>query len=131
MSEESTGLRIGIAGGSGTLGREILSVLSDRRFPVQEIIPFATERSIGEEVDFGGEIFAIEAAPKSLRGLDLLMICTPVAAALDLVRTALHEEVTCIDCSGAMAGSLEVPLYVADLCSPQLIRLRASKLGNT
>ncbi len=122
MSDESRGLRVGIAGGSGTLGREILSVLSDRRFPVREIIPFATERSIGEEVDFGGETLAIKAAPKTLRGLDLLLICTPVAAALELVRAALHEEVTCIDCSGATAASAEVPLYVADLCSPELIR---------
>jgi aspartate-semialdehyde dehydrogenase len=122
MSDKPGGLRIGIAGGSGTVGREVLSVLSDRRFPIREIIPFATDRSIGEEFDFGGETFAIESAPKTLRGLDLLMICTPVAAALDLVRAALHEEVTCIDCSGAMAASAEVPLYVADLCSPELIR---------
>jgi aspartate-semialdehyde dehydrogenase len=122
MSETAKGLRIGVAGGSGTLGREVLSVLSDRRFPATEIIPFATESSIGAEVDFGTEGLAIEPAPKTLRGLDLLMICSPVDAALDLVRAALHEEVTCVDCSGAMAASDEVPLYVADLCSPELIR---------
>jgi aspartate-semialdehyde dehydrogenase len=122
MSDGPRGLRIAIAGASGTLGRELLSVLSDRRFPVQEIKPFSTDQSIGEEVDFGGETFAIEPAPKTLRGLDLLLICTPTTVALDLVRTALHEEVTCIDCSGAMAGSPEVPLYVADLCAPDLIR---------
>jgi aspartate-semialdehyde dehydrogenase len=122
MSETESGLRVGIAGGSGTLGRELISVLSDRRFPALEVISFATERSVGEEIDFGDETVAIEPAPKTLRGLDVLMICTPPAAALDLVRTALREEVTCIDCSGAMAASAEVPLYVADLCSPALIR---------
>lgn len=122
MSDVSRGKRIAIAGASGALGREVLSVLSDRRFPVQEIKLFATDRSVGEEFDFGGESFAIEPAPKTLRGLDLLLICTPAAAALDLVRAALHEEVTCIDCSGAMSSSFEVPLYVADLCAPDLIR---------
>jgi aspartate-semialdehyde dehydrogenase len=122
MSDGAKGLRIAIAGGSGTLGRELLSVLSDRRFPVREIVPFATEQSIGEEVDFGGETFTVEPAPKSFRGFDLLVICAPLAPALDLVRAALREQVVCIDCSGAMAASAEVPLYVADLCSPELIR---------
>jgi aspartate-semialdehyde dehydrogenase len=122
MSESLTGLRIGIAGASGTLGRELLSVFSDRRFPVQELLAFATQASVGEEVELGGESVAIEPAPKTLRGLDLLMVCTPQAAAMDLVRDALHSEVPCIDCTGAMAASSEVPLYIADLCSPDLIR---------
>ena len=118
----SSGLRIGIAGASGTLGRELLSVLSDRRFPVQELNVFATEGSVGEEIEFSGDTVAIEPTPKTLRGLDLLMVCTPAAAAFDWVRDALHSEVTCIDCSGAMAASPEVPLYVADLCAPDMIR---------
>ena len=123
MSNESKGLRVGIAGASGTLGRELLSVLSDRRFPVKELKLFATDKSVGEEIDFGVDTVVMESAPKTLRGLDLLMICTPPAVALDLVRDALHSEVTCIDCTGAMAaGSPEVPLYVADLCAPDLIR---------
>lgn len=122
MSEQTSGLRIGVAGASGTLGREVLSVLSDRRFPIGELKPFASGNSIGEEVEFAGELFAIEPAPKTLRGLDLLLICTPPGAALDLVREALKSEVPCIDCSGSMAGSTEVPFYVADLCAPSLIK---------
>lgn len=122
MSEETKGLRIGVAGASGTLGREVLSVLSDRRFPVSELTLFASGGSIGEEVDFGDEGSVVEEAPKTLRGLDLLIICTPPAPALDLVREALKSEVPCIDCSGSMAGSPEVPLYVADLCAPSLVK---------
>jgi len=122
MSAQGKGLRIGIAGASGSLGREVLSVLSDRRVPVAEIKPFATDRSIGDEVEFGGELIPVEAAPKTLRGLDLVIVCTPPAAALDLVRETLRSEVPCIDGSGAMASSSEVPLYVADLCAPSQIK---------
>ena len=121
MSEETEGLRIAIAGASGTLGRELLSVLSDRRFPAGEIKAFGTDRSLGEELDFGGDFLPVEAAPKSLRGFDALVVCTPQAAALDLVREALQSEVPCIDASGAMATAEEVPLYVADLCAPASI----------
>ena len=52
MSDEPKGFRIGIAGASGTLGREILSVLSDRRFPIADLKPFASGGSIGEEIEF-------------------------------------------------------------------------------
>ncbi len=122
MSKGSNGLRVGVAGASGALGREVLTVLSDRRFPVRKLEAFATDRSVGEEIEFGGETAAIEPAPKTLRGLDLLLVCTPPAVALDLVREALQSEVTCIDCTGAMADSSQVPLYVADLCAPDSIR---------
>ncbi len=121
MSEGTSGLRIAVAGASGTLGRELLAVLSDRRFPAGEIKCFATDRSLGEEIDFDGDGLPIEAAPKTLRGFDALIVCTPQAAALDLVREALQSEVPCIDASGAMAGSEDVPLYVADLCAPHAI----------
>jgi aspartate-semialdehyde dehydrogenase len=50
-----------------------------------------------------------------LRGLDLIVLCTPPHAALELAREALRAEVPCIDCSGALAGAPEVPLLVADL----------------
>ncbi len=121
MGGGTNGLRIAVAGASGALGRELLSVLSDRRFPVEEIKAFATDRSIGEEVEFEADFIPIESAPKTLRGFDVLIVCTPQAAALDLVREALQNEVPCVDASGAMAASQEVPLYVADLSNPSTI----------
>lgn len=108
------GLRIAIAGASGAVGSELVQVLGERRFPVAELLPFATERSLGRDVEFGDEVIAIEAEAPPLRGLDLLFVCTPRGAALDLVRAALHAEVPCIDLSGALATSLEVPLGLAD-----------------
>ncbi len=40
------GLRIALAGASGALAREVLTVLDERRLPVDAILPFASERSI-------------------------------------------------------------------------------------
>jgi len=121
MSSGGKELRIAVAGGSGSLGRELISVLCDRRFPAAEIKAFATDRSIGEEVEYDDEFIPIEPAPKTLKGYDALIVCAPQAAALDLVREALQSQVPCIDASGAMAASEEVPLYVEDLCDPAMI----------
>ncbi|MCA9510603.1 MAG: hypothetical protein KC560_07865 [Myxococcales bacterium] len=108
------GLRIAVAGASGAVGSELVAVLGERRFPVAELLPFATDRSLGRDVEIDDEVIAIEAEAPPLRGLDLLFVCTPRGAALDLVRAALRAEVACIDCSGALARSAEVPLGLAD-----------------
>jgi aspartate-semialdehyde dehydrogenase len=122
MSGDGPGFKIGLAGATGTLGQEVLAVLGDRRFPISDLVAFSTERSIGEEVEYCGENFPVATELPPLRGLDLLIVCTPRGPALDLVREALRAEVPMIDCSGVLAGSDEVPIYVADLCSPDSIR---------
>lgn len=103
----------------------MLEVLADSRVPVEELIPVATENSLGEVVDFAGDARAVESEISPLRSVDLLFLCAPQSAALDWIRDALRAEVPCIDLSGALTGSEEVPLLVADagpdrgaLCQP-------------
>jgi len=115
VSAARRGLRIGLAGATGALGREVLAVLDESEFPAVEVLPFATERSVGQEVEFCGEPIAVESELPALRGLDLVIVCTPPGAALELVRECLRAEVACIDCSGALAASSEVPLLAAGL----------------
>jgi aspartate-semialdehyde dehydrogenase len=108
-------LRIAIAGATGTLGGELLSVLDARHFPVGELVLLATPRSAGDAIEFRGEVYDVATDASRLRGVDLAFLCTPPAGSLELARRALHEQVPCIDLSGALSGSPEVPLLVADL----------------
>ena len=45
--------KVAIAGATGNVGREMLDILAERRFPVSEVVPLASSRSIGVEVSFG------------------------------------------------------------------------------
>ncbi len=108
-------LRIGIAGASGLLGRELVSVLESGAVPVGKLELFAGDRSLGEDVEFGGEGLAVRPMPDSLVGLDAIVVCTPIGAALDVVRAALRAEIPCIDCSGSLVASPEIPLALAGL----------------
>jgi aspartate-semialdehyde dehydrogenase len=47
-------MKVAIVGATGLVGGEILKVLAERNFPVTEIIPVASERSIGKKVNFKG-----------------------------------------------------------------------------
>src|SRR5687768_1445918 len=45
--------RVAVVGATGNVGREMLNILSERRFPVSEVIPLASARSVGVEMSFG------------------------------------------------------------------------------
>ncbi|MBW2493449.1 MAG: hypothetical protein JRE43_01760 [Deltaproteobacteria bacterium] len=107
------GLRIGVVGATGSLGTELLELLDFSSLRVGEIVPIATDDSLGRDIEFQGSVFPIETDDARLTGLDLAFLCTPPSAALDFVRRALHEKVPCIDLSGATAGSEDVPMRVA------------------
>ncbi|HEX6120459.1 MAG TPA: aspartate-semialdehyde dehydrogenase, partial [Dongiaceae bacterium] len=47
------GYRVAVVGGTGNVGREMLQTLAERNFPVDEVIPLASPRSVGMEVSYG------------------------------------------------------------------------------
>jgi len=50
-----------VAGATGNVGREMLNILAERRFPVSEVVALASSRSIGKEVSFGDRILKCKA----------------------------------------------------------------------
>lgn len=52
-------MKVAIVGATGLVGGEILKVLEERNFPVTEIIPVASERSIGKKVNFKGVDYTV------------------------------------------------------------------------
>jgi len=47
------GFKVAVAGATGNVGREMLNILAERRFPADEVIALASSRSIGVEVSYG------------------------------------------------------------------------------
>jgi len=52
-------MKVAIVGATGMVGQVMLKVLAERNFPVTAIIPVASERSIGKEIEFKGEKFRV------------------------------------------------------------------------
>ena len=52
-------MKVAVVGATGLVGGEILKVLAERNFPVTEIIPVASERSIGKKISFKGQEFTV------------------------------------------------------------------------
>ena len=47
------GFKVAVVGATGNVGREMLNILEERRFPADEVVPLASSRSIGTEVSYG------------------------------------------------------------------------------
>ena len=47
------GYRVAVVGATGNVGREMLSILAERQFPLDEVAAVASARSTGDVIDFG------------------------------------------------------------------------------
>jgi len=52
-------MKVAIVGATGLVGTKMLQVLAERNFPVTELIPVASERSVGKEITFNGKQYKI------------------------------------------------------------------------
>lgn len=52
-------MKVAVVGATGMVGEVMLKVLAERNFPITELIPVASERSVGKEVDFKGKKFRV------------------------------------------------------------------------
>lgn len=59
-------MKVAVVGATGLVGEKMLEVLYERRFPVSEIIPVASERSVGKKVLFGGKEYTVVSVYEAL-----------------------------------------------------------------
>ncbi len=52
-------MKVAVVGATGLVGTKMLQVLAERNFPVTELIPVASERSVGKEVEFRGKKYKV------------------------------------------------------------------------
>ena len=52
-------MKVAVVGATGMVGQVMLKVLEERNFPVTELIPVASEKSVGKKISFKGKEFGI------------------------------------------------------------------------
>jgi len=65
------GYRVAVVGATGQVGTLMLELLRERGFPAREIVPFASERSVGRELDGGLVVRGLDEG--SIQGFDLAL----------------------------------------------------------
>ena len=108
------GYRVGVLGATGAVGSTILGVLAEREFPASEVIPFASERSTGREIEWNGS--TLECRPLSaetIEGLDVVLSSAGGAVSAEWAPKLVEAGAVVVDNTSYWRMHEDVPLVVA------------------
>jgi aspartate-semialdehyde dehydrogenase len=110
------GQRVVVVGATGAAGQMTLRILEERKFPVAELRVFASERSVGKMVSFGGESLRVAAVtPESFRGAEVAFFSAGSAQSREYAPHAVRAGAVVIDKSSAFRMDPGVPLVVPEI----------------
>ena len=122
--------KVGILGATGAVGMEMMNILKERNFPIEELKLFSSSRSAGKEIEFDGTTIIVqEASEDAFAGLDIVLgaaendIAEKFASAIKSVGTVF------IDNSSAFRLDEDVPLVVSEI-NPEDVKRHNGIISN-
>ena len=112
-----TGYRVAVVGATGNVGREMLTTLAERAFPVREVVALASERSIGAEISFGEEttLKVQNLADFDFRGIDIVLSSPGAKVSQVFSPKAAAAGAVVIDNTSYFRMDPDVPLVVPEV----------------
>jgi aspartate-semialdehyde dehydrogenase len=108
--------KVAVVGATGNVGREMLSVLAERRFPASEVVALASSRSIGTEVSFGDRRLKVKALEHyDFRGTDICLMSAGSAVSKVWAPKIAAEGALVIDNASYWRMDRSVPLVVPEV----------------
>jgi len=121
------GYKIAVVGATGNVGREMLNILAERHFPVDEIVALASRRSLGSEVSFGDRTLTTKDLDTfDFTGWDIALFAVGSDATKIYAPKAAKAGCIVIDNSSLYRYDPEVPLVVPEV-NPEAVLGYAKK----
>jgi aspartate-semialdehyde dehydrogenase len=112
---------IAVVGATGAVGNEMISTLEQRKFPVERLRLFASERSVGKTLPYAGTDIAVEAlTEKSFEGIDIALFSAGGERSKTWAPVAVKSGCVVVDNSSQWRMDPEVPLVVPEVNSHDL-----------
>ncbi len=106
--------RVGVLGATGAVGSTILGVLAEREFPASEVVPFASERSAGRELEWNGLVLECRAlSDEAIQGLDIVLSSAGGAVSAEWAPRLVEADAVVVDNTSYWRMQDTVPLIVA------------------
>ncbi len=102
-----------IVGATGNVGQKVLQVLGERTLPIRELVPFASERSVGKEVSFRGEPVACRALAED--DFDLVFSAAGGSVSAQWAPRFAERGAVVIDKTSQWRMNPQVPLVVPEI----------------
>src|SRR4051794_38248496 len=109
-------MKIAVVGATGAVGKELLSILEDRKFPVTELVAFASSRSEGNGIQFNGKTTLCRVLKKGcFEGVDIAFFDASDAISKDWVPQAAEAGAWVVDNSATFRLDDDVLLLVPEV----------------
>jgi aspartate-semialdehyde dehydrogenase len=107
---------VAVVGATGAVGREMVSILEEREFPVSELVLLASERSEGERIEFHGKNRLVaKLAGDSFEDVDIALFSAGSERSLKFAPLAVKSGTAVIDNSGAFRMDPKIPLIIPEV----------------
>ncbi len=116
---------IAVVGASGAVGEELFRVLEEVKFPIGKLLPLASARSVGEEVECQGKSYKIEELTESVfegREIDIAFFSAGGSISAKFAQFAVESGAVVIDNTSHFRMDPKVPLVVPEV-NPEDIEL--------
>lgn len=121
---------IAVLGATGAVGREMLKVLEERNFPVNNFKPLASKKSAGEEIEFCGKKYTVEeATTDSFENIDIMLCAVGNSISKVMSPAAVKAGAVVIDNSSAFRLDEDVPLIVPEV-NPEDVKKHHGIIAN-
>ncbi len=109
-------VNVAVVGATGAVGTEMLSVLEERGFPVGRLLPLASARSAGTEVEFQGKSYpVVELGHDSFKDIDIALFSAGGKISAEFAPSAAKAGAVVIDNTSHFRMDPEVPLVVPEV----------------
>src|SRR5258706_14283581 len=110
------GFKVAVVGATGNVGREMLSILAERAFPADEVVPLASRKSMGVEVSYGDRILKVKALDHyDFSGVDICLMSAGSAVSKEWSPRIGARGAVVIDNSSCWRMDPDVPLVVPEV----------------
>jgi len=116
-------MKVAVVGATGLVGSKMLQVLAERNFPVTELFPVASERSIGKEVKYSGKNYKVVSAASAIDSKpDVALFSAGGATSLEWAPKFAAAGITVIDNSSAWRMDKTKKLVVPEINVDELTK---------
>src|SRR6266581_3848327 len=110
------GYKVALVGATGNVGREMLNILDERKFPADEVVPLASRRSVGVEVSYGDRTLKVKALEHyDFSDVDICLMSAGGAVSKEWSPKIAAAGAVVIDNSSCWRYDSDVPLIVPEV----------------
>ena len=125
-------MKVAIVGASGAVGQEFLRILSERDFPLDELVLFGSERSAGRKYNFRGKDFEVKLLQHNddFKDIDIAFVSAGGSTSKEYAGTITKHGAVMIDNSSAFRMDDDVPLVVPECNAKDALNRPRSIIAN-